>query len=182
MVNEYVTGLADTRLEYRAIADFAAGMPHTYGQGLIEWAYGKLLHRMENNLAVPYPSLYGKRVVAVTVAYPEPPTIEQPVPGVEVKLWRTATEHMTWGQGRATLKGAFNESCRRMGLEPGTDVRVHLDTRSPSAMPTFEYMGFQRIGAAILYDADPDLTDQIDVLYEKIVKVPDNLYDRPALH
>jgi len=181
MRNEYTAGLADTHREFNAIAEFAAGMPHTYGSGLREWAYGKLRYRMENELAVPYPALYGKQVVAVTVAYPEPPTALQPMPGVEVKLWRTAAEHLHWGQGRATLKGAFNEACRQMELEPGTNVRIHLDTRSSAAMPAFEAVGFQKVGETVLYDADPDLPDQTDVLYEKIAKVPANLYDRPAL-
>jgi hypothetical protein len=179
MRDPYMCGVADTRREFNMIADFSASMSHGYGPGHHAWSYGKLRDRMVQGLAIPYPVFYARQLVAVTVAYAEPPSEAQPTPGIEYKLVRTLGKHENWGLGRVTMKGTFNEACHRMGLAPGTPVRTHLDTRNPAAIAGFSAMGFIATGETCLYPENPEAPDSPpDVLFEKIIRVPENLYDR----
>lgn len=152
------SGIADTPKDYLAIASHAADLSLGYGPSL---------------------ALADDRIAAVTVAYPEPISSVQTdeMPGVEIKLWRTDPLFRSWGLGRLTMKGAFMTACQEMRLAPGTAVRLHLDTRDPRSAAAFAAMGFEITGQATLYPAEAEqgLPDSPDLLFEKIVTVPDSI-------
>lgn len=181
MRNTYRMGVADTRAEFLAVADFAAIMPQNYGEKRhVDWSYGKLRDRMEAGQNLAYPAMFDDIVVAVAVAHPYIRE-EDMAPAVEFKLWRTADHHRAWKIGIAAMQGAFNSACQSLQLAPGTSVRTHLDTRDSDAMAAFEHVGFVPVGRTILYRPEehaPDTPEVDDVIYEKYMTVPVNLYDR----
>jgi GNAT superfamily N-acetyltransferase len=185
MKDVYRLGVADTEAEIRAVTDFAAAMPQTYGaKRQAAWAYGKLRSRLSDGENMAYPAFYDGSLVAVTVAAPHPATGPDARPSVELKLVRTLETHREWGIGRAVMKGAINAACLKMGLDRGAAVDVCLDTRDSDAMHAFEHMGFHRVGTAQLYGPDEiydDTPHLEDVLYRRQMFVPANLYDRPGL-
>ena len=173
---EFRFGRADAPSEFDTIARTAAEHPGEYEpKSHRSWAHGKFLTYMKNGLAIPCPVLHGDVLASVVVGYMEPPLDTEDLPGIEAKLVRTLQPYYGHGLARLGVKTLFVNASREMGLRPGSEVRMHLDTRSPQTIGAFAAMGFVETARTQLYDPNPGDPQSTDVLMERIFTVPEYL-------